>query len=511
MARLQSFLLAVVAAIYVSSVDALQVTPNSPCAAVCLDSSTLDKSDPNSSNTKGSDMTCEDNLFGTTAKGHKFQECVTCLQESHFSQGTETDQAWFLYNLRYSINYCVFGFPNNTKFDTGPCVTSEACGPLADSLREGILDPSPSSTYDYCDASGDPNAGLGPSYTKCLQCVHSGSEHSHLSNFLTALEAGCRQRPAPGVVIGLNATVFSDQAIAIVDPKAEEDTSDAGSGLKLSTPVIAAIAIGAAVAVLVVAGCVFMHVRKRRARARLGADGGIKRRRRASPLSFQCQTHLTPRDPNFQLGLEPVDEKPYMDPAAALGSNPVSPVSPMSASMSGSGLRMSPKAASSPWMSPSLPVVDEGRDPYNHGPVSKQPSISVTTSLPRPPVMHSSPQRASPDDYMSPQSATSTRSNAPLLRQHKPYVPSEYANSPSQQSLPSFSPVTQRGSPLIPQGEGRWDDHRLGMLPTTTTTITAGAARSLTRKHTNTGHWAGANANMEAKVFPTSFPPPPKR
>lgn len=74
---------------------ALQVSPNSPCASFCLDAPDLDKPDPESSNTKGEDITCKDDDFNSRLEGQKFQRCLTCLQDSAFSEGHETDQQWF--------------------------------------------------------------------------------------------------------------------------------------------------------------------------------------------------------------------------------------------------------------------------------------------------------------------------------------------------------------------------------------------------------------------------------
>ncbi len=76
-------------------VSALQVTPNSPCATVCIDNSNLDTSDPNSSNTHNADITCEDASFAK-ATGQKWESCMSCLQNSTFYQGPESDQGWFL-------------------------------------------------------------------------------------------------------------------------------------------------------------------------------------------------------------------------------------------------------------------------------------------------------------------------------------------------------------------------------------------------------------------------------
>lgn len=78
------------------NVIALQVTPNSPCSSACLDSSTLDRSDPNSSNTESTDIVCEDLALNGTSTGSKWKQCMTCLQNSTFEQGPESDQYWFM-------------------------------------------------------------------------------------------------------------------------------------------------------------------------------------------------------------------------------------------------------------------------------------------------------------------------------------------------------------------------------------------------------------------------------
>lgn len=79
-------------------VSALQVTPNSPCAQVCMDSPGLDVSDPNSSTTTTSDIPCLDAEY-SSPKGTKFRDCMSCLQTSTFSQGSESDIKWFLCEL----------------------------------------------------------------------------------------------------------------------------------------------------------------------------------------------------------------------------------------------------------------------------------------------------------------------------------------------------------------------------------------------------------------------------
>ena len=61
-----------------------------------MDSTALDPSDPNSSNTRNADITCLDKNYGSSASGIKWQNCMSCLQNSTFSQGSENDQMWFL-------------------------------------------------------------------------------------------------------------------------------------------------------------------------------------------------------------------------------------------------------------------------------------------------------------------------------------------------------------------------------------------------------------------------------
>lgn len=75
---------------------ALQVAPNSPCSSMCIDSSGLDVSDPNSSNTAPSDIVCQDADFTNTHIGSKWKQCMSCLQNSTFTQGEESDQYWFI-------------------------------------------------------------------------------------------------------------------------------------------------------------------------------------------------------------------------------------------------------------------------------------------------------------------------------------------------------------------------------------------------------------------------------
>lgn len=83
-------LLFVLLAVVIMMASALQVTPGSPCESFCIDHDDAD------STTTGKDITCVDDEFGSKPAGQKFQRCVSCLQDSTFVLGGESDQEWFL-------------------------------------------------------------------------------------------------------------------------------------------------------------------------------------------------------------------------------------------------------------------------------------------------------------------------------------------------------------------------------------------------------------------------------
>lgn len=184
------------------------------------------------------------------------------------------------------------------------------------------------------------------------------------STVLVALDAGCQQQPAPGTPLGVNDTVFSLFPVVIVDHSAPVDTYTPSG---LTTAQIAGIASGSAALLLLSAGCIFMAVRRRRNRARRAA--------RISAMSFRCQTHVTPRTPHFpEMVKDEPTERPYVDPAAALSSNPV-----------------------------------VGAWPLRPGRLDTAAGIAA----PRP--THASPQMTSPGEFETPTSSVSAQSGAPLL------------------------------------------------------------------------------------------------
>ncbi|KAI1138647.1 hypothetical protein F5Y05DRAFT_45997 [Hypoxylon sp. FL0543] len=483
----------------------LQVTPNSPCASFCVDSPNLDFSDPNSSTTKNSDITCSDSEYANSPAGQKFQRCISCLQDSTFAQGPESDQLWFLYNLRYTFDYCILGFPNATGVASTPCSTSTACGGLGSAFTGDKLNPT-KPDYSYCGS--DDSAMTDGVVSECMSCVGALEGQDYLANFLIALDAGCKQQPPTGMLVGLNDTVFSETRISPIDPNAGKPTDDKGPAL--SVPQIAGIAVGAVVLILALAGFLFVHIRKRRNRrlllgdVRVPATGGKKSRHRpASSLSFRCQTHLTPRSPAFFPN--PSDgtieeEKPYVGPFSALASHPVSPRSPREAS----------------WPAQN---VHSGFNSSSRSGNKAVPLHNIATAIPAiPDNVHysTSPKAAffSPTD--EPISTTSTKSTAQLLPLRQ-YNPAEYGvSSPQIGASPdgTFSSPTSgtTTSPLLSraweQKTSSWD------LPPRSSSKPAGVGAwervaagvvGKNRRTSNTG------SPVETKQINFNFPPPPSR
>ena len=77
--------------------QALQATPGSPCTDLCIGSSqSSDKSESKLSDITGDDVVCNDFEFSSDKAGKRFQRCMTCLQESDYAKGAESDLDWFL-------------------------------------------------------------------------------------------------------------------------------------------------------------------------------------------------------------------------------------------------------------------------------------------------------------------------------------------------------------------------------------------------------------------------------
>ncbi|KAI1776293.1 hypothetical protein F4818DRAFT_375886 [Hypoxylon cercidicola] len=244
---------------------ALQVTPGSTCAAICLDAPEGDVRDPAASSTNSSDIVCNDEEYTTTASGIRFKSCVECLQESHAVSGEENDISWYLYNLRYSVDVCLYSFPNtsNSKAISSPCDIDYGCRPLRKALEAGSLNSDNGTQLDYCTADG--GAFSGSQLHDCIQCFRSSSSQFYMSNFLTALQAGCEQKPQAGNLIGLSGSLFTQFQVNITAaPQNQTASSNNTSNTTMTTGAIVGIVVGATLLLLGGLGLFWAYHRKQK-------------------------------------------------------------------------------------------------------------------------------------------------------------------------------------------------------------------------------------------------------
>ena len=119
-----------------SSVSALQVTPGSKCASVCLDQQDGNSLDPAASSNSPDDMVCKDVEFYSDANGLKFKSCVECLQNSEQVNGTENDISWFLCKNHFRTPCC----RNTNTASRQPAICDERLSlGLADTQEERFI------------------------------------------------------------------------------------------------------------------------------------------------------------------------------------------------------------------------------------------------------------------------------------------------------------------------------------------------------------------------------------
>ncbi|KAM0158915.1 hypothetical protein ACHAPG_003851 [Botrytis cinerea] len=224
---------------------ALMVTPDSPCMSLCSDGQGSDSID-------GSEIVCQNENFITTTAGQKFKSCLSCLQLSTAAGNGQNDQHCFMYNIRYTLASCLYGFANATDTIATPCSTSKACGPFQLSIEDGNFITKNETAYGYCSANY--NSILSGGTSACKSCLQAGNTESYLSNFLIALQAGCHQQPPDGTIIGLNASVFSPYTITETSPGKSYNTtvsSTAASKKGLSKNTIIGISVGLGIPLLI--------------------------------------------------------------------------------------------------------------------------------------------------------------------------------------------------------------------------------------------------------------------
>ncbi|RFN43591.1 hypothetical protein FIE12Z_12172 [Fusarium flagelliforme] len=253
---------------------ALQVTPNSECAALCSDGSNSTLDDAGATNTNSSDIVCQDNEYTKSGKGIRFKNCLNCLQKSTDAWKQESDVFWFLHNVRYAFDVCLYSYPDAVDSGTinSPCNIESSCGSLEDALTKSLLKSNVENQLDYCDAEN--SIFQSTSYKECIGCLQSTSNQKFLANFLVAMKAGCMQEPEKGDIIGLSGTIFTATLVNITDPNTNETLpGDGGAPVgSMTTGTIVGIAVGCGLGLAGMAWLIWIYCR----RSRQNRGAGIK-------------------------------------------------------------------------------------------------------------------------------------------------------------------------------------------------------------------------------------------
>ncbi|RDW70099.1 hypothetical protein BP5796_08496 [Coleophoma crateriformis] len=298
------------------TVHTLLVAPSSQCAVQCGNVLT---------STSLSDITCDDADYIYSTGGTTFESCLACELGSTY-QDTTTNQTDFqaaIYNLRYTLATCLFGFANNTALASTPCLTSFSCAPLQDAYEFSNLSTT-SSTYSYCSSLP---SGISGQCTACLQEV--GNEN-YLANFVTVVAAACSLEPSPGSTLSLQGSVFSAAQVNVTIPTPSSSLSYNRSAGALTLGAVVGIVVGSIVFLLTIAGFLIITFGKRRRRRELAA------RQKASGFAeFQKnQTQQTSggkgpfgNSPNSMFGGSffdsPMSTRPLVNRSWGQGTSPV--------------------------------------------------------------------------------------------------------------------------------------------------------------------------------------------
>ncbi|TWU73808.1 hypothetical protein ED733_004555 [Metarhizium rileyi] len=241
---------------------ALEVTPGSRCATECLDSPGGNEFNASDSTTTVEDISCRDLDYSTTDTGIKFRRCLDCLQLSKKVDKTESDLKWYIYNLRYTLSTCLYASPKAAKNGTvaAQCNIDRACKNLKGPLTQPGFNANPNTTWDYCTANN--GAFMGASLPPCISCLQATEGEVYLSNFMTALEAGCEQAPEDGKILGISGSVFTTSPINMTDPSAKGQENQSSGNLPPSA--IAGIAIGVFLIFALAVALLTVHFRRER-------------------------------------------------------------------------------------------------------------------------------------------------------------------------------------------------------------------------------------------------------
>ncbi|KAG7127757.1 hypothetical protein HYQ45_012399 [Verticillium longisporum] len=253
--------------LWLSRASALKAVAGSPCQTLC--GNVL-------GSTSSDELVCKEEDYDTSAEGGVFERCTTCQLASGYIDGDETDTQWALYNLRYAVSYCLFGYPENEDVGSSPCLTSTACEPLQRAVTYNELEPN-GTAYGYC------STWIHDQLPRCASCLRAGSNH-FLANFMTVLQAGCEQMPINGTRVSIDSPPFITSVVNITDPTPIATNIPNYYPGPLSLDARVGIAFGALLLILVAVGfCIICNGRRKRRTFLRSYDEKVKKAMAAWP------------------------------------------------------------------------------------------------------------------------------------------------------------------------------------------------------------------------------------
>jgi len=174
---------------------ALEVSPDSPCGAKCIDDPrTGNTSTTADSSTAVEDLACYDDQFlgtNSTQLGQKFADCNNCLKSSGYrhAPSNERDIQWFLVNNRKMMDWCTFGRNDQESMsDFSSSVLARSCdsecSPIRDAVdyRVNVY----SDYYDFCDTVDNFTAKA----QGCVDCLYKQDTTKIMGNGRYPLSSG---------------------------------------------------------------------------------------------------------------------------------------------------------------------------------------------------------------------------------------------------------------------------------------------------------------------------------
>ncbi|KAJ5090639.1 hypothetical protein N7532_009323 [Penicillium argentinense] len=237
-------------------VSALRTTSGSPCADVC-----------GSSNTTASEIACLDSQYNQT-KGGAFEKCVSCQLESTYTDRTsgETDVNWGLYNLRYAVSSCIFGYPAQTSNLSSPCPVS--CDGVRAAVETDLKNPSADNFNSWCGVSTFADNVVN-SCEFCYNLTASQNQAQvYLANFLESIRYNCHFEAVTGSAFDIAPSrIFT--SVLLPSSMSLTTSTSSSSGVNLGL-VIALPVLGFVIILIGLGTCCFFFIRYRRKRTRRG-------------------------------------------------------------------------------------------------------------------------------------------------------------------------------------------------------------------------------------------------